>query len=384
MKKLHKKSLLFNISLVIITIIVLTTALIALGQLSPFKDGIGSRAFDIVNVYQEAENRLFYVDESAGLSAQQAAYDLAQNGGYSDKPECNEYRDYAIWSDATAKECYPDDYKEGFKKIFNNNIKDYLSLLPFDKFIDFNEQFSVYPYSLPNINYEISFLDRRIIGIPNLPMQISFYYGAGDARPIIGNYKVVPSFNAEFDYDISMYEDLRQKSAELIKECTDKPISCVNNKALEYNWNIDVCGSNAEKVFSKFTEEYLDCVDSKDSDCYCEIEYLSKLEKNDGEDYEIILSKQDSMTKINLVGYGFEKIIDYKMLTWLEYYNTPGSAEEDINYHIYYNGQGDIEAVQLEPGAINYYIEPPYNWKARISRFLGCLNVQITIAGYNK
>ncbi|MBW2981377.1 hypothetical protein KY343_00725 [Candidatus Woesearchaeota archaeon] len=219
-----KKALLFNISLVLITIIVLTTALIALGQVIPFKEGIGSRAFDIVEVYQEGENKLFYVDQAAKLSAQQAAYDLAQKGGFSNKTKCGKKEDYSIWLDATKKDCYPD-YKNEFNKDFNKIMKGYLSSVPL------------------YVNYETSLFDERIIGIPHRATVLFFYSGKS-----MSNYTIYPSFNVNINYDINKYRDLKEQSNNLISECTNKTVSCVNSKAAEFNWNI----TSAEQNFFKF------------------------------------------------------------------------------------------------------------------------------------
>jgi hypothetical protein len=370
MKKLNKKGLLFNISLVIITIIVLTTALIALGQLTSFREGIGARAFEIVQLYQEAEKRLFYVDQSAKLSAQQAAYDLAQKGGFFNETLCVLYRDFAVWATADPSiSCYPINYKEDFKRILNNNMKNYLSPLPSDMFIEMNGRFSVYPYNLSrDINYELSFIDEKLVGIAYRPMQINFYRGERSIRPIIGEYKINPSFNIDFDYDIEGYDRLEQQAVELIRECNNETISCVDNKASEYNWSVGVCGSPSERVFTKFIDEYLDCIESPDTDCYCEIEYLSSLERNNGEDYEILLERQDVRTKITLVPRGLEKTIDSRMPNWLETYGQQGSTYDDISYHIHYTDQDEFELSELEPGAVNWDVPQgaPYSGKARI------------------
>jgi len=218
-----KKAILFNISLVIVTIIVLTTALITLDQANPFRQGIGSKAFDAVVLYQKAETSMFYADQSAKLSAQQTAYDLAQKGGFYNESKCGEKEGYAIWSDGTDKDCYPE-YKTEFQKKFNDIMKEYLNpLLP------------------SSAGYELSFIDKMIIGVPQWARFFSGIYGSSKNRL---------SFNINIGYDINEYKDLITKAENLVSECNND-IGCVNNKADEYKWNLI---EGTENIF-KFSAE---------------------------------------------------------------------------------------------------------------------------------
>ena len=256
MKKPNKKSMLFNISLVLISIIVLITALMALIALKPFKEGIGTRAFDVIKVYQETENRLFYVDRAAKLSAQQSAYDLAFNGGFETDSDCGKYKDYNVWSTTDPSiYCYPDNYKEVFEKHLNQGLRNYLSLLPSNKFIEFTEGFSIYPYNLsPDIYYETAFVNKSIIGIHNKDMQTNFYYGKKDlSKPVAGKYTIKPSFNIDFGYDINEYEIVKGQAVELIRECFQQTDlrNCIN-QSLPYLWIFGSCEGvldEEERVF---------------------------------------------------------------------------------------------------------------------------------------
>ncbi|MBW2966388.1 hypothetical protein KY342_04765 [Candidatus Woesearchaeota archaeon] len=258
MKKLNKKSILFNISLVLIAIVVLTTAFMALFVLKPFKEGIGTRAFDLIKVYQETENVLFYIDQAAKLSAQQAAYDLALNGGFELDSICGRREDYNIWSTTDPSiYCYPDNYKEIFKKDLNKNLKKHLSLLRSDKFIEFTKEFSIYPYNLTPADYEIVFVNKSIVGIPDRYAQTNFYYGRGSAKPIVGKYIINPSFNINFGYNTDEYKIIRDQAIDLIRGCSQQAdlIKCIN-QSLPFLWTLGSCDGiikgNEQQRFFRF------------------------------------------------------------------------------------------------------------------------------------
>ena len=260
MKKLNKKSILFNISLVVVTAIVLTTALVALDQLNPFKEGIGANSFDIIKTYQEAESRLFFIDQSAKLSSQQIIYDLAANGGFEAESDCGRYKNYNVWSTTDPSiYCYPDNYKELFKKDLNQNLRSYISLLPSGKFTKFSPRFSIYLYNLtPYINYEISFVNNSIIGIPNKDIQLNIYRGEEDlSKPIIGKYIIKPSFNIDFGYNINEYEIIKEQAIDLIRRCQSSQSlsdlrNCIN-QSLHPLWVLGPCdgtvGDEQERIF---------------------------------------------------------------------------------------------------------------------------------------
>ena len=82
--KLKKKAFMFEGIMFFVIFIILTTAFLTLyKKQSQFPKGysIGERQFSLIKIYQKAENTLFYLDQSAKYSLQQAVYELAQNGG---------------------------------------------------------------------------------------------------------------------------------------------------------------------------------------------------------------------------------------------------------------------------------------------------------------
>jgi hypothetical protein len=119
----QKKAIIFNISLVFITALVLGTALL----LSPRYLGtspIGLKQFELIEIYQEGEKALFFTDQSAKYAAYDSIYSLAEAGGFYNAPKCGKFQTYSLWqSDQTAiGDCFPD-YKNNFEKhlVFNLN-----------------------------------------------------------------------------------------------------------------------------------------------------------------------------------------------------------------------------------------------------------------------
>jgi len=138
-----KKAMIFNIALVLLALTVLTTAFFRLSNKQFDKTAgldvqIGERQAQIFNLYQQAEKALFYIDQSAKLSAYQSVYDLGQKGGFENQSDCGIYHNYNFWKDETG-ECLPENIKSNFTAIFNENLDDYASLysgasIPFDNY----------------------------------------------------------------------------------------------------------------------------------------------------------------------------------------------------------------------------------------------------------
>ncbi|MBI4453247.1 hypothetical protein HY636_01245, partial [Candidatus Woesearchaeota archaeon] len=85
-----------------------------------FNKNIGERQFSLIRTYQEAEKALFYIDQSAKYSLQQAVYELGKDGGLSEVPasevlisreevyfpsavrKCSKFYGYSLWREKDA------------------------------------------------------------------------------------------------------------------------------------------------------------------------------------------------------------------------------------------------------------------------------------------
>lgn len=131
MKK-KKSSLFFLPLLVIISLVILINLyIVLLSKNEPLKYPIGQRQFDLLRYYIKAESALFYIDQSAKYSLQQAAYDLAKNGGQYEAT-CGAYFGANIWVLNEGKNCYPTDeeIKNNLQKHFEENFYEYLANHP--------------------------------------------------------------------------------------------------------------------------------------------------------------------------------------------------------------------------------------------------------------
>ena len=161
--KSKKGAVLFSIILVVFMVVILLYAwgLLA-SKYKKFDKNIGERQYQLINIYQKGEKALFYIDQSAKYSLQQAVYELGKNGGISEieteeneapfNDECGKFYGYTIWYDVDKNQqgsnvkidCTDnEETKLGLKHIFNENLNQYIIN---------------YPYNIPtdNYNYEIS------------------------------------------------------------------------------------------------------------------------------------------------------------------------------------------------------------------------------------
>ena len=155
---MNKKGLLYNLTLTIVVISLLSYALfkfyVKYNQFEP----IGKKQLNLFVTYQKAESSLFYIDQSAKYSLQQAVYELAKVGGISDveKSEvltpkeavslpqtifkkCGRFYGYSLWYE-DSNYCFDEGkLKQSIELLFNKKLNDYLSShpsnIPLDNYI---------------------------------------------------------------------------------------------------------------------------------------------------------------------------------------------------------------------------------------------------------
>jgi len=130
---------LYSILVVIFTFIVLLTAAFLFQtkfqELGPVP--IGDKQFGLYDIYQAAEDVLFFVDEASRHSISQAIYDLSSRGGYfasvgedfsTDEPDspCGTYLGYALWNSEDT-ECLPYDVTSNMEQEINSNFDRYVN-----------------------------------------------------------------------------------------------------------------------------------------------------------------------------------------------------------------------------------------------------------------
>ena len=159
--KAKKAALVYNWTLTFMVIGILAWALLQFAskynQLGP----LGTKQLTIFKTYSKAESVLFYIDQSAKYSLQQAVYELAKNGGYvleSDIVEldtnqpfvdnvCGKFNGAYIWY-----QIKKDVSGNNIKKCFDDDSLTTNSLYYFDG--NMNKYIASSPYSIPPDNYD--------------------------------------------------------------------------------------------------------------------------------------------------------------------------------------------------------------------------------------
>ena len=122
--KNKKADMFFDISFLAVMIFVLVVLVVTVHtKTAKLTRDVGQLPKDIIDTYHEAEKNLFIIDQSAKYSAQQAIFDLGQQGGHAEPPNCGNYFGYTIWNDDfehTGEKCYPDIAKELSDSIITN------------------------------------------------------------------------------------------------------------------------------------------------------------------------------------------------------------------------------------------------------------------------
>jgi len=164
----NKKSQLLMYSLIVGLVGAIIFSIIYSGTKSTF-NVIGDTSLSLIGVSQEAEKSLFYLDQSSKYSAQQAAYDLAQKGGFIEENGCGDNFGFAIWQAIDEEDnlvrCFPDQEKinDSYKILFLTNLNEHLE--------NYNE---ISDINVPLDNYEEIELRNKleIIGIAKENIEI--------------------------------------------------------------------------------------------------------------------------------------------------------------------------------------------------------------------
>lgn len=242
----HKKSLVFSISLVIVTLITLVAVMLAINNLEAKNTvwkGIGGRAYGIIQAYGEEDILTFYLEQSAKYSAYDAVEVLAYEGGIN--ASCSNFKDqqeygYTFWNNRTQWSLCPPNIYAVFIDYFDID-KTYLE--------SYRQSVSI----LPDDNYKYLVQDGSITGIAVKPVMLRVYtqkqreevpvkwdifrlwsYINVQDPSVVGTYVVKPDFSIDFDYNFSVYGRIAQALNESIYECdslaVDDVAACVKGK----------------------------------------------------------------------------------------------------------------------------------------------------------
>jgi len=103
----NRKAMVFNILIVIFTILVLTYAFIRLSEKTDkIEKEIGVTQVDAIMKIQEGDKALLFIDMAAKMAAYQAVYDLQSRGGVLENQVCGSYYGFNRWNSDSGQRCF--------------------------------------------------------------------------------------------------------------------------------------------------------------------------------------------------------------------------------------------------------------------------------------
>jgi len=135
-----KKALYFGPLIVVLALIVLTTAFVNLGPAREIADNtgttmlLGKQAVNLVKKYQNGEAAMLYTDLAAKYASVHAMLELSRRGGFGLTPECGQYKGKNVWYDK-GQNCFPEFAKE-LSPVMNAAMDEYLryyTVVPFPR-----------------------------------------------------------------------------------------------------------------------------------------------------------------------------------------------------------------------------------------------------------
>lgn len=179
------------------------------GNFEPLKASIGEKQARLMNAYQEGENLLFYVDQSAKYSSLAAIYALAENAGfYGTNCKENGYYVYSI-------KCNPEaNLNKSFLNYFNDS---------------FNAMIEDYPVKIHNeYSYTLDLENSKVAGKSTKPVDFKVDEGI--------SYSIQPDFSYDTSYNFRDYSLIYGEVKEKIN-CLREKDDCFD-KSNGFQWNI--------------------------------------------------------------------------------------------------------------------------------------------------
>ncbi|MFH1063790.1 MAG: M15 family metallopeptidase [Candidatus Woesearchaeota archaeon] len=137
--KKSKKAMVFNIMIVIFTIMILSYAYIRLTEkMDKVTLEIGENQMKIITEVQEGEKALIFLDFAAKMALYQAAYDLPSSGGFSGTSSCGTYYDFNMWNDNSKTDCSINEStaRLALQTLFASSLKSRVAAYPTADFIE--------------------------------------------------------------------------------------------------------------------------------------------------------------------------------------------------------------------------------------------------------
>lgn len=191
-------------------------------------DYIGKNQAGIKQIYEKAENDMFFIDLLAKYASWNAFYKLAGRGGFKDLSCKQPYTGYCLIDPKNFTE-----YRENFKTLFHDN---------------FDNIFKIYFGKL--LNYTVTIKDNLVVGIATDVLA----YGKTINKGFV-NYTIKPHFEVQMEYSFSDYENIKRNSLILIQKCAgnENLTECIgdeikNFKETDLIWQPNECGKEITPI----------------------------------------------------------------------------------------------------------------------------------------
>ena len=212
--KPKRGGLVFSMGLLIMVVASLLYAWAELSaKYNSFDRKIGERQYALIKAYQQGEQILFYIDQSAQYSLKQSIIELAQNGGFTDIVsseghtgqfeseqkyynvyECGKYRGFGVWYDLKKDESGA--YQKNEECLDENKVLENMEYL-FNKKL--NEYVLSHPYDIPSDNYVYELRNElEITGRAQYPVKI-YIPKKDDRQKLFENLKFEDVKPSEFN-----------------------------------------------------------------------------------------------------------------------------------------------------------------------------------------
>lgn len=260
--------------------------------------GLGEKQLGLLSTYAAAEKALLFVDDSAKLAIEQAAYKYGKSGFYYSGAVCGSSGDFSYWANDTiipaddcvpkTKQCYPDEpmLKWTLSTFFYYDLYDFIS--------SFN---SVSKIEIP-FNYEQPFTvspvvgRTEIVGISKEPVAIT--------APNV-KYEVKPSFRESIARDVigdgvSVVAVARQLAGEKEKDARSLVKAADGTGGLDWNEKFDYSKAESSCTYAigscACCETVETCEEGEDDpdtgEFVCKKKGTSEVPVDDGTEYRTV------------------------------------------------------------------------------------------------
>jgi len=119
-----RKAMVFNILIVIFTIMILTYGFIRITDKTDVHREIGVNQLDVITKVQEGEKAMIFFDSAINMAAYQGLFELQSRGGMTSSSECGNYFGFNRWNSGDGSTCFvdADSAAESLQELFISNL----------------------------------------------------------------------------------------------------------------------------------------------------------------------------------------------------------------------------------------------------------------------